>query len=625
VLKAIAFAGGVSPSAVNVESYSFGTTALEYEAENLSRKTNGAAAAVQSDANTSNGQWVLLSASGTGQWVEYTLANVPPGSYDVALAYKGLSSRGQLTLTVDGVALGGVLDEYSASTLYTAAEFGTVTFLVGGNHTIRLTVTGKNAASSGFGLSADEFFLTPAVGTPLQQVAMPTFNPGGGTYSGTQSVAIASATTGADIRYTTDGNTPSETAGTLYSGPVTISKTTTLKAIAFKSGMSDSVITNATYNLPDFSIAVSPASQTVTAGSNATYTVSVGSLNGFVGTVSFAVAGLPANASGSFNPASISGAGSSTLTITTTSSTPTGTSALTISGTSGGTTHSAGATLNVSAPGGGASLMFEAENLAVANSGVGTSLQTDANTSGGTWVQLNATATNQWMEFTLPNIPAGTYTLKMRYKGNTSRGQLAFKVDGAALGGTLEQYSATQTYPEQIVGIVTFSAGGDHTVRLTVVGKNTASSGFVLSADNFTLSPTVAFEAESLAVTDNGAGTSLQSDVKSSGGTWVQLNATATGQWMEFAIPSVPAGTYKLAMMWKGNTSRGISDFFVDGMQVGGTLDQYSATQIYPTTAIGTVTFSSTTTHTIRMHVTGKNSASSGFVLSADKFSFTTP
>jgi regulation of enolase protein 1 (concanavalin A-like superfamily) len=84
---------------------------------------------------------------------------------------------------------------------------------------------------------------------PLPQVAAPTFNPGGGTYSAAQSVTISTTTAGATIRYTTDGSTPSETAGTLYSGPVTIGNTTTLKAIAYKSGMSDSSVSSATYTI----------------------------------------------------------------------------------------------------------------------------------------------------------------------------------------------------------------------------------------------------------------------------------------------------------------------------------------------------------------------------------------
>src|SRR5579859_5349176 len=86
----------------------------------------------------------------------------------------------------------------------------------------------------------------------LPQVAAPTFNPVGGSYSAAQSVTISTTTSGASIRYTTDGSTPSETAGTLYSGPVAISSTTTLKAIAYESGMSDSSVSSATYtiNLP---------------------------------------------------------------------------------------------------------------------------------------------------------------------------------------------------------------------------------------------------------------------------------------------------------------------------------------------------------------------------------------
>jgi len=80
-------------------------------------------------------------------------------------------------------------------------------------------------------------------------VAAPTFSPGGGSYSSAQSVTISSSTSGASIRYTTDGSTPTSTTGTVYSGPVTISATATLKAIAYKSGMTDSTVTSSTYTI----------------------------------------------------------------------------------------------------------------------------------------------------------------------------------------------------------------------------------------------------------------------------------------------------------------------------------------------------------------------------------------
>lgn len=92
-------------------------------------------------------------------------------------------------------------------------------------------------------VGADEY--TTADG----QVATPQFSPGGGTYSSTQSVAITSATSGASIRYTTDGSTPSQSNGSLYSNPISVSSTTTLKAIAYTSGMSDSTVASATYTI----------------------------------------------------------------------------------------------------------------------------------------------------------------------------------------------------------------------------------------------------------------------------------------------------------------------------------------------------------------------------------------
>ncbi|HSY53924.1 MAG TPA: polysaccharide lyase family 7 protein [Opitutaceae bacterium] len=78
-------------------------------------------------------------------------------------------------------------------------------------------------------------------------VSAPTFSPAAGTYSSAQTVAIASATSGATIRYTTDGSAPTETAGIVYSSAVSVSASTTLKAIAYKSGLTDSAVAAAAY------------------------------------------------------------------------------------------------------------------------------------------------------------------------------------------------------------------------------------------------------------------------------------------------------------------------------------------------------------------------------------------
>ena len=62
-------------------------------------------------------------------------------------------------------------------------------------------------------------------------VSKPTFSPDGGTYSEAQTVTISCATSGVTIYYTTDGTSP-VTGGAIYTAPITISESTTLKAVA---------------------------------------------------------------------------------------------------------------------------------------------------------------------------------------------------------------------------------------------------------------------------------------------------------------------------------------------------------------------------------------------------------
>jgi len=81
------------------------------------------------------------------------------------------------------------------------------------------------------------------------KVATPTFSIMAGTYALSQSVVLATATAGATMRYTTNGVNPSSTYGTVYAGPVTVSKTQTLKAIAYAAGKLDSNIATAIYTI----------------------------------------------------------------------------------------------------------------------------------------------------------------------------------------------------------------------------------------------------------------------------------------------------------------------------------------------------------------------------------------
>jgi fibronectin type 3 domain-containing protein len=83
----------------------------------------------------------------------------------------------------------------------------------------------------------------------LTQAAIPTFSPGSTSFTGTQSVSIATTTVNAGIIYTTDGSTPSTTHGSKYSGPITLTNTTTINAIAYGAGYTTSAVGTATYTL----------------------------------------------------------------------------------------------------------------------------------------------------------------------------------------------------------------------------------------------------------------------------------------------------------------------------------------------------------------------------------------
>lgn len=122
--------------------------------------------------------------------------------------------------------------------------------------------------------AARQFFaiFLPATGT--NQVATPTFSPVAGPFFAETPVTITSATSNAIIRYTTDGSTPSESNGALYTGPVTMHKpvnnnstgtitnasgVTMLKAVAYKGGMPASAVWTGIYTILD-PVAYPPAS-----------------------------------------------------------------------------------------------------------------------------------------------------------------------------------------------------------------------------------------------------------------------------------------------------------------------------------------------------------------------------
>ncbi|GAA2608165.1 M28 family peptidase [Paractinoplanes durhamensis] len=102
----------------------------------------------------------------------------------------------------------------------------------------------------------------------------------------------------------------------------------------------------------DFSVALSPSTGSVTAGSSATATVSTATTSGSAQTVALTSSGAPSGVTVSFSPASVTSGGSSTVTIATTAAAAAGSYTITVTGT-GSATHTASYTLTVNGTGGG--------------------------------------------------------------------------------------------------------------------------------------------------------------------------------------------------------------------------------------------------------------------------------
>ncbi len=174
-------------------------------------------------------------------------------------------------------------------------------------------------------------------------------------FTGNVSLSLSGLPSGASGSFSPNPITSGSGSSTLTVSTSTTTPpgTYTLTITGTSGGTSHTTTVTLTVNsqsVGDFSVSAAPASRMITQGSSTTYTVTVGAINGFSGTVALSVQGLPANATSSFNPASITASGTSTLTISTATSTPIGTSHLTIVGTSGGVSHSASVTLVVTSP-----------------------------------------------------------------------------------------------------------------------------------------------------------------------------------------------------------------------------------------------------------------------------------
>jgi subtilase family serine protease len=182
---------------------------------------------------------------------------------------------------------------------------------------------------------------------------------------------------------------------------------------------------------PDFTIGVSPSTQSVTKGTKATYTVSIGAVNGFSGPVTLSATGAPAT----FSPNSIATSGTSTMTVDTSSLTAGASYPLTITGTSGSTNHSVSATLTVQAAAtGDFTISVTPSSATIGRSSTTTYTVTITPQGGFTGsVSLSATDNSSGLSETFsPNPTSSTSTMTVRATGLKRNRTFAVTITGTS-------------------------------------------------------------------------------------------------------------------------------------------------------------------------------------------------
>jgi hypothetical protein len=150
-----------TPNSVAVFGLLKQQNSIVFEAESLPATSSGALHQVFTWSGFTDGKGTILNAAAIGDFVIYTL-NVPvAGAYDVKVAVKNSSRRGEWQLSIDGTNQGPTEDEYASKPAWAEFDLGTVTISSPGPKSFKFMVVGKSALSTGYRIAFDYIKLTP--------------------------------------------------------------------------------------------------------------------------------------------------------------------------------------------------------------------------------------------------------------------------------------------------------------------------------------------------------------------------------------------------------------------------------------------------------------------------------
>lgn len=134
-------------------------------------------------------------------------------------------------------------------------------------------------------------------------------------------------------------------------------------------------------------------------------------------------------------------------------------------------------------------ILAEAESLLVLAASDPHSTFSDGNMSGGAGHKLDANAVGDAVTYEVYLPAAGTYSIRVGAKKQSSRGIYQLSIGGADQGTAQDHYAASDQYVEFDLGTKTFNTSGAKEFRFRVTGKSASSSGHTLGLDYVKLIP----------------------------------------------------------------------------------------------------------------------------------------
>ena len=197
-----------------------------------------------------------------GGWVSYYVTNVGAATYGPKMAYlnnalyipvyggyikKFNIGTGAVTNLTNSMSASWLCVDTDGSVLFASVDGGYIYQVDPTNTTQYQQILGDSTGRAWYALSYNADSVQPSllaaayngyyysITLPAHAKA-PTASISTATFNYPMSVSLSCATSGATIKYTLDGTTPSTINGTVYSTPITISQTTTLKIASFLNG-----------------------------------------------------------------------------------------------------------------------------------------------------------------------------------------------------------------------------------------------------------------------------------------------------------------------------------------------------------------------------------------------------